>query len=77
MKRSTYELRLVSITSSKATTASLKSELGAQSKAGRELLRHAGLLDMPFLRASSQAGVLIFAGHAAGIARAHVAGHHG
>jgi hypothetical protein len=54
-----YELRVVSIASTKATAASARSSLG-ESKAGREVLRKAGLLALPFLRQSSQPGVLVF-----------------
>jgi hypothetical protein len=74
-----YELRVVSIESKKASTASaasLKSELRAQ-KAGRELLRRAGLLEMPFLRESTQTGVLVFAAHSGFAARAHGAARRG
>ena len=71
-----YELRIVSIVSSKASGAAVKSLLRGESKAGRELLSHAGLVAVPDLRYSSQAGVLVFAGHPAfggrsSIARAH------
>ncbi|MBA3809364.1 MAG: hypothetical protein H0X28_13380 [Solirubrobacterales bacterium] len=69
-----YELRVVSIESKKASAAALKSELRGQ-KAGRELLRRAGLLEMPFLRESAQTGVLVFAGHGGFPARAHGAAH--
>ena len=69
---STYELRVVSITaaSASASTASVKSGW-AESKAGQELLRHRGLLSVPFLRYSSRPGVLVFAAHKAFGARAH------
>lgn len=69
-----YELRVVSIESKKASTAALKSELRGQ-KAGRELLRRAGLLEMPFLRESAQTGVLVFASPGGFPARAHGAAH--
>ncbi|MGA2454307.1 MAG: hypothetical protein ABSG93_12375 [Solirubrobacteraceae bacterium] len=71
-----YELRIVSIVSSKASSAAVKSLLKGESKAGRELLGHAGLTAVPDLRYSSQPGVLVFAGHPAFAARAHVAGQH-
>jgi hypothetical protein len=61
----TYELRIVSIDSSKASSAALKNLLRGESKAGRELLGHAGLDAIPDLRYSSQAGVLVFASHRA------------
>ncbi len=68
----TYELEVVSITSAKAVAGSLKSLLAHnESKAGRELLRHAGLLSIPYLSYSSQPGVLVFAAHNASAARAH------
>ena len=75
----TYELRVVSITAAKASKASASasaasvSEGWAESKAGRELLRHSGLFSLPFLRYSSQPGVLVFAPHRASSARAHTA----
>jgi hypothetical protein len=68
-----YELRVVSIASSKASTASVKRLLRGESKAGRELLRRAGLVAIPDLRYSSRVGVLVFAGHPAFAARAHSA----
>jgi hypothetical protein len=61
----TYELRIVSIHSSKASSAAVKNILRGESKAGRELLGHAGLDAIPDLRYSSQAGVLVFASHRA------------
>jgi hypothetical protein len=57
----TYELRVVSITSSRASTASVHRLLSEQSKAGRALLRAAGMLAIPLLRVSTQPGVLVFA----------------
>jgi len=69
-----YELRVVAIVSSKASSAAVRSILRGESKAGRELLHHAGLVAVPDLRYSSQAGVLVFAGHPAFAARAHAAG---
>jgi hypothetical protein len=64
-----YELRIVSIVSSKATSAAVKSIYRGESKVGRELLGHAGLEAIPDLRYSSQPGVLVFAGHGAFAAR--------
>ncbi|HXN36407.1 MAG TPA: hypothetical protein VN892_00050, partial [Solirubrobacteraceae bacterium] len=61
----TYELRIVSISSKSASAASVKGLLGASSKAGRELLRREGLMTLPGLRYSPQAGVLVLAGHPA------------
>jgi len=69
-----YELNIVSITSSKASTAGVKNVLRQESKAGRELLKRAGLVAIPGLRASSQPGVLVFRGHPASGAGAHAAG---
>jgi hypothetical protein len=71
----TYELRIVSIVSSKASSAAVKSILGHESKAGRELLSHTGLDAVPGLRYSAQRGVLVFAGHQAFGAHAHTAAH--
>jgi hypothetical protein len=73
----TYELRVVSITAKKASTASVKSVLRDESKAGRELLRNAQLLDIPMLRSSTQPGVFVFAAPAAHTARAHTAARRG
>jgi hypothetical protein len=70
---SVYELRIVSIVSTKASTGSVKGVLRGESKAGRELLRRAGLTAIPFLHASSTAGVLVFSQHGALTARAHTA----
>jgi hypothetical protein len=67
----TYELKIVSIAAGKASSAAVKSVLGDESKAGRELLVHAGLQAIPDLRYSSQAGVLVFAAHHAFAASAH------
>jgi len=54
-----YELRLVSITSSKASKASVASIVHEQSKAGIEVLRRANLIAIPGLGMSSLAGVLV------------------
>jgi hypothetical protein len=70
---SLYELRIVSIVSGKASASSVKNLLRGESKAGRELLRHAGLTEIPFLHSSTQAGVLVFSAHGAHSARAHTA----
>jgi hypothetical protein len=69
----TYELHLVTIAPTKASTASVRSLLGNRSKAGFELLRHAGLLSLPGMRYSATAGVLVFDRPRASGARAHVA----
>ncbi|HUH80956.1 MAG TPA: hypothetical protein VLZ06_06480 [Solirubrobacteraceae bacterium] len=54
-----YELRLVSITPTSASSASLANLLSHQSKAGLEVLRRANLIAIPGLGASSLAGVLV------------------
>jgi uncharacterized protein (DUF2336 family) len=69
----TYELRIVSITAKKASTASVHSFLSRQSKLGRELLRSAHMLDIPLLHSSTQPGVFVFAPRAARAARSHAA----
>jgi hypothetical protein len=56
-----FELRIVSIVSSEASSAAFKNVLRGESKAGRELLGHAGLDAIPDLHYSSQIGVLVFA----------------
>jgi hypothetical protein len=61
----TYELRIVSISAGSASAASAKSAHGGSSKAGRELLSREGLMALPGLRYSPQAGVLVLAGHPA------------
>jgi hypothetical protein len=63
-----YELRIVSIVSSKASSAAIKSIYRGESKAGRELLDSSGLEAIPDLRYSSQPGVLVFAVHRASAA---------
>ncbi len=72
-----YELKVVSIVSAKATTAAVKAILRGQSHFGLELLRMDGLMAIPFLRNSTQVGVLVFTGHRALAARAHTAGQPG
>jgi hypothetical protein len=66
-----YELKVVTIASSKAKAGSVKSLLGGVSKAGREVLRRAGMVAIPYLHYSSQLGVLAFSSHHAFAARAH------
>jgi hypothetical protein len=63
-----YELRIVSIVSSQASSATIKSIYRGESKVGRELLGHAGLEAIPDLSYSSQPGVLVFAAHRASAA---------
>jgi hypothetical protein len=66
----TYELEVIKIASANASTASLRAMASHSSRAGREVLRRAGLVEIPDLRASAQSGVLEFASHASS-ARAH------
>lgn len=76
----TYELRVLSIEGEKAKTSSAKASAASRhprsqewgvSRVGQELLRKAGLVAMPFLRYSSQPGVLVFAKPKAKQAHAH------
>jgi hypothetical protein len=57
-----YELKIVKISLVKAATAAL-SALHVESKAGRELLRRAGLQLLPGMHYSKQAGVIALNGH--------------
>jgi hypothetical protein len=66
----TYQLHVVAITSSKASTAAARRAFRSQSKAGREVLRRAGLVVLPGLRYSSVKGVLVFVRHRAFAGRA-------
>jgi hypothetical protein len=67
----TYELKVVSIASSKASSSAVKNVLSSESKAGRALLRRDRLTAIPFLSyAAEEAGVLVFAPH-----HAHAAAH--
>jgi hypothetical protein len=68
-----YELRVIGITAVKAKASTAKAGGWPESKEGRELLRHSGLIAVPDLRYSSQPGVLVFAGHGAFASRAHTA----
>jgi hypothetical protein len=72
----TYELRVVSIASSKATAASLGKVLRGESKFGRALLASNGLVALPFLRYSSQPGVLVFSAPRASASRSKAARTH-
>lgn len=71
----TYELRVVTIASEKATGAAVKRVLGEESKVGRSLLGHDGLQAVPFMHYSSQPGVLVFSSHHAFASRAHSSRH--
>jgi hypothetical protein len=55
----TYELKIVSIGASEASGSALKNLLRGESHAGLELLRKANLLELPGLRESAVAGVLL------------------
>jgi hypothetical protein len=68
-----YELRVISIAVGKAKASAARAGGWPESKEGRELLRHSGLISVPDLRYSSQPGVLVFAGHGAFASRAHSA----
>jgi hypothetical protein len=68
-----YELRVLSITPEQPSAKSARAHGWALSKAGRELLARAGLQALPFLRYSTQPGVLVFAPRKASAARAHTA----
>jgi hypothetical protein len=65
------ELKLVSITASNGSSANVESVLRGESKAGRELLKHEGLVELPGLRYSARQGVLVLAGHAGFSGHAH------
>jgi hypothetical protein len=67
----TYQLQVVSITSSKASASAASRSFKGGSKTGLQLLRHAGLTALPGLRYSAAKGVLVFAGRGAHAARAH------
>jgi hypothetical protein len=69
----TYELNVVSISSSKAKLSSAHSAFGGESKTGLELLRKSGLQGLSGLRYSTAKGILVFAGKHAFAARAHIA----
>jgi hypothetical protein len=69
----TYELNVVSISSSKAKLSSAHSAFGGESKTGLQLLRSTGLQGLSGLRYTTSKGVLVFAGKHAFAARAHIA----
>jgi hypothetical protein len=72
----TYELKLLSITKSVSSASAARAHhaaSNARSKAGRALLRHAGLSALPGLRYSFQRGGLVSVGHRA--FGAHAASH--
>jgi hypothetical protein len=70
----TYELNVLSISSSKAKLSSAHgSAFDGESRSGLELLRKSGLQGLSGLRYSTARGVLVFAGKHAFAARAHTA----
>jgi hypothetical protein len=69
----TYQLQVVSISSSRASASAARRSFKGESKTGLALLRHAGLTALPGLRYSGARGVLVFASHHAFAARAHIA----
>jgi hypothetical protein len=68
-----YQLQVVSIDASKASASAARRVFRAESKAGLQFLRAAGLSALPGLRYSADKGVLVFTGHPASVARAHMA----
>jgi hypothetical protein len=68
-----YKLQLVSITAVKASAAKAASVFHAESKAGRELLRHDGLSALPGMRYSREKGVVVIGGKSAFATRARAA----
>ncbi|HWX95384.1 MAG TPA: hypothetical protein VNZ01_00915 [Solirubrobacteraceae bacterium] len=70
----TYELKLVSITSSRSSASAAKAHAAfrAPSKDQRELLRRAGLAVLPALKGAQGAGMLVFIPRRAHAARAHM-----
>jgi hypothetical protein len=65
----TYQLQVVSISSSKASAARAARAFHAVSKVGQALLRRKRLTALPGLRYSFRLGVLVFAGQPASAAR--------
>ena len=55
----------MSIDASKASASAARRIFGAESKAGLQFLRGAGLSALPGLRYSADKGVLVFASHSA------------
>jgi len=72
-----YELRVVSIASTKASSASLRSAQHAQAMLGSGPLSNGTALQAAGLRFSGEAGVLVFAAHPAPGAHAAAARHRG
>ena len=71
-----YELKVLSISASKASAAAAQRSYRVQSRAGREALRHSGVPALTEMHYSPNKGVLVFAGHSAFAARAHGARAH-
>ncbi len=69
----TYQLHVVSISSSKASAAKAAAAFDAESRVGRELLRRTGLTALPGMRYSPQRGVLVSQGAFAHTAHARAA----
>jgi hypothetical protein len=57
-----YQLQVMSISSVKASTASVRRSLSGESKAGGQFLRRSGLVVLPGLRYSPEQGVLVVVG---------------
>jgi hypothetical protein len=68
-----YQLQVVSIDASKASASAARRIFNSQSESGLRFLRDEGLQALPGMRYSADKGVLVFAGHPAFAARAHVA----
>ncbi len=68
-----YELRVLSIKAESSKAKGAKARGWAESRAGRELLQASGLMALPYLRYSTQPGVLVFAPRKASAATARIA----
>lgn len=71
----TYELQLVSISSTKTSVAHVATRADSEAKVARELLRGEGLLALPGLRDSSEPGVFVRTAHTTRLARRSPHGH--
>jgi hypothetical protein len=71
-----YELRVIAIATSTASSAALRDVFRAEHKAVRGLLGRQGALTLAGLRYAASAGVLVFVPHGAFGARAHTAAKH-
>jgi hypothetical protein len=72
----TYELRVVSITSTSASAAAVAKIARVDARAASRLFVVGGAFALSGLRFSSQTGVLVFGSHGASAARAHAAVQH-